>query len=338
MGGGVVEFPFALAFTAGLVATLNPCGFAMLPAYLSYFLGLDEDVEVAAGASARHALRVGAVVSAGFLLVFGAAGILLTLGVRAVVDALPWLAMVVGVGVVGLGITLLAGREVRVRLPRTDRSPHGRGSAGVFWFGVSYAIASLSCTLPIFLVVVAGTIPQLGLLAGIATFLVYGLGMSTLLVFVTLSVALGKRTLLTRLRRASAYVGRASGAILVLAGSYLVVFWTTTLTGDGSSAPAAVRWMEQLSSRATNAVAGAPGVVTAVALAALAGAGLLVLVATHRQRSRTAPVGVGAAATPHHPATSTLPLAELAPSDPAPSDPAPSAPSPADATSSEPRS
>ena len=30
------------AFTAGLVATINPCGFAMLPAYLSYFLGTEE--------------------------------------------------------------------------------------------------------------------------------------------------------------------------------------------------------------------------------------------------------------------------------------------------------
>ena len=32
----------ALAFSAGMVATVNPCGFALLPAYLSYFLGLEE--------------------------------------------------------------------------------------------------------------------------------------------------------------------------------------------------------------------------------------------------------------------------------------------------------
>ena len=31
----------ALAFSAGMIATVNPCGFAMLPAYLSYFLGLE---------------------------------------------------------------------------------------------------------------------------------------------------------------------------------------------------------------------------------------------------------------------------------------------------------
>ena len=32
----------ALAFSAGMVATVNPCGFALLPAYLSYFLGLED--------------------------------------------------------------------------------------------------------------------------------------------------------------------------------------------------------------------------------------------------------------------------------------------------------
>ena len=93
-----MELPFAFAFTAGLVATLNPCGFAMLPAYLSYFMGLD-DGEAGSGSPALRAVQVGAVVSAGFLLVFGLAGILITLGVRAVVDALPWIAMLVGLGV-----------------------------------------------------------------------------------------------------------------------------------------------------------------------------------------------------------------------------------------------
>ena len=298
-----MELPFAFAFTAGLVATLNPCGFAMLPAYLSFFLGLDEHADADAGASALRAVRVGVVVSAGFLLVFGVAGILLTLGVRAVVDALPWIAMVVGVGVVGLGVALLSGWELRVRLPKADRAPDDRGHASVFWFGVSYAVASLSCTLPVFLVVVAGTIPQLGLLAGIATFLVYGLGMATLLLLVTLAVALGKRALLTRLRRASQHVSRSAGAVLVLAGGYIVFFWVTTLTGDVTAQPAAVRWMEQLSSRATNAVADAPGAVAATAIAVLLAVGTLVAVTARRARARQratppAPAGQGATSTP----------------------------------------
>jgi len=284
-----MDIPIAFAFTAGLVATLNPCGFAMLPAYLSYLLGMeDRDGDTPPwGSQALRALRVGATVSAGFLAVFGLAGLLITLGVRAVVDALPWIAMVVGVGVIGLGIAMLTGRELTFRLPKASTAPRGRGSGGVFWFGVSYAVASLSCTLPVFLVVVAGTIPQLGLVAGVATFLVYGLGMSALLLLITLSLAFGERALITRLRYASQYVNRIAGGILVLAGAYIVFFWVTSLASDGGSQPAAVQWVEQLSSRATNLVAGAPGLVALIAAIAVVAALASVLITTRRRRTRT---------------------------------------------------
>ena len=43
----VFSGPFALALTAGMAATVNPCGFALLPAYLSAFVGLDDGDEVA---------------------------------------------------------------------------------------------------------------------------------------------------------------------------------------------------------------------------------------------------------------------------------------------------
>lgn len=274
-----MEIPFALAFTAGLVATVNPCGFAMLPAYLSFFIG-GNDAEGAAreattAASLGRGLVVGAVVSAGFLAVFGVAGVLLTAGVQATVRALPWAAMVVGVGVIGLGLAMLAGRELRVSLPKVGRGGDRRSLGGVFLFGISYAIASLSCTLPVFLVVVAGTIPQLGFVSGVITFVVYGLGMSALLVVVTLALALGKQAVVTWLRRASQHVNRVAGGILVVAGAYIVLFWVSTLAGDGTSQLAPVVWVEQLSSSATNWIsrwATALGVVAAVAVAAAAGA------------------------------------------------------------------
>ncbi len=249
-----MELPFTLAFTAGLVATINPCGFAMLPAYLSYFLGLDEGPDGAAAGLIGRGLVVGAVVSAGFLTVFGLAGVLLTAGVRAAVEVLPWAAMAVGIGVAVLGVALLRGHELRVTLPTVGGAPRGRGLRGVYLFGVSYAVASLSCTLPVFLVVVAGTIPQLGFLAGVATFLVYGLGMSTLLLLVTLAVATGKRAFLGRLRRSSQHVNRIAGGVLIVAGAYIVVFWIATVAGDGTSQLAAVTAVERLSSRVTNGV------------------------------------------------------------------------------------
>jgi cytochrome c-type biogenesis protein len=275
-----MEIPFALAFTAGLVATVNPCGFAMLPAYLAYFMGL-EGADGTPRAVGRG-LLVGTVVSTGFLTVFGVAGVLITLGVRAVVGALPWAAMIVGVGITGLGIAMLGGFELRARLPQLSSTGAGTGLRGVYVFGLSYAVASLSCTLPIFLVVVAGTIPQLGFVAGVLTFLVYGLGMSMLLVVVTLALALGRRAMVSRLRRSSRHVNRITGGILVAAGAYIVWFWTTTLASGGLEQSGAVVTVERASSVVTNLLGDASGPVAVALTAVIATAVLYVRVWARR--------------------------------------------------------
>ncbi|MEX2487511.1 MAG: cytochrome c biogenesis protein CcdA [Nitriliruptoraceae bacterium] len=257
-----MDLPLAFAFTAGLVATLNPCGFAMLPAYLGYFLGLDEAGEAPAAVRAAHALRVGSVVSLGFLAVFGIAGLLIATGVRVVIDALPWIALIVGAALVVVGTRVALGHPLRLRLPTAGSGPARDDLGGMIGFGVSYAVASLSCTLPVFLVVVAGSIPRLGIVGGLVTFLVYGAGMAVLLLAVTVAIAFGKQALIGHLRRASAHVGRVAGGILALAGIYIVVFWVTTLRTSGASQLAIVRGVEGLSSRAVNAVSAHVGAVS----------------------------------------------------------------------------
>src|SRR3546814_16901401 len=70
----MIDAPLAIAFASGMLATVNPCGFAMLPAYLGFFLGQeggDRDVR----ASVSRSLGVGLSVSAGFLLVFSFVGL-----------------------------------------------------------------------------------------------------------------------------------------------------------------------------------------------------------------------------------------------------------------------
>ena len=249
----MIEAPFALAFGAGLVATLNPCGFAMLPAYLSYFMGTGRDEGLSRSASLRRALIVGGVMSAAFLLVFGVTGLAITLGFRAVIDWIPWIALVVGVLVASLGVAMLFGYELTLGLPKAKQAGSGTGLRSVFGFGISYGLASLSCTLPVFLSVVATQLTASSLASGVATFIVYGLGMSMMLVGVTVVMALGKQTIVTRLRSSARYINRISGAVLVLAGGYIVWFWGTTLaSGAGAlNDSGAFRFFETLSQRAT---------------------------------------------------------------------------------------
>jgi cytochrome c biogenesis protein CcdA len=246
----------ALAFAAGMVATLNPCGFAMLPAYLSYFMGL-QDEDQSTGGAVRSGFAVGLVVSLGFFVVFAIAGSAITLGFRTVTTWIPWIALAVGFGVVGLGIAMLAGYQMTVSLPKASRAGSGKGWGRVFMFGVSYAIASLSCTLPVFLSVVATQLTQQSLLGGIAVFMAYALGMSLVLVALTVFMALGKATLVDRLRGSVRYVNRLSGAILVIAGLFIIWFWGTAILSGATAlgtAPA-FRFVENLSQLGLNFVA-----------------------------------------------------------------------------------
>jgi cytochrome c biogenesis protein CcdA len=226
--------PLALAFGAGLVATINPCGFAMLPAYLSYLMGLGDGGRSRAGA-VRSAFVIGGLVSLGFVIVFGLAGLVIILGFRAFTTWIPWIALGVGVIVAVLGMAMMIGYEPTITLPTAGRATTRKGYAPVVGFGLSYGIASLSCTLPVFLVAVAGQLTQRSVLAGIAVFGAYVAGKAFMLLALTNMLALGKHSIVTRLRASARYLSRISGSILVLAGAFIVWFWATEI-GSGATA------------------------------------------------------------------------------------------------------
>jgi cytochrome c-type biogenesis protein len=217
----VIDAPLAAAFTAGMVATVNPCGFAMLPAYLGYFLGIDQGDDGASSASVSRALLVGTVVSAGFLLLFAVAGALVSWTSVAVGEFSPWLTVIIGIALLVMGGAFLAGWEPALSLPRLDKGGRTRGLWSMFVFGISYAVASLSCTIGPFTAVVATTFSRSSVAAGVLTFVAYGLGMALLLMVLTVSLALARQGVLSKLRTALPYFTRVAGGIMVIAGAYL---------------------------------------------------------------------------------------------------------------------
>ena len=259
----------ATAFAAGLVATVNPCGFAMLPAYLSYFIGSNTGVSRAG--AVRRALVVSGLMSVGFLAVFGITGLLLSLGVQAIVDYVPWLAVVVGVGLVVLGVRSIRGSYLTVQFGsgRVDRT-------SVLRFGVSYAVASLSCTLPIFLSLIAGTFARATVVEGVFAFVAYSLGMSLVITSITVMLAFGQDRLVRFIRSSAQYMNKISGVVLIGAGLFIVWYWVTVLS-SGSVALGAnpiVRWIDTLSASITTFVADQPITVAGVLVAAVVTAGL----------------------------------------------------------------
>lgn len=242
----MIDAPFAYAFTAGLVAAVNPCGFPMLPAYLSYFIGLDDD-GTERGARVLRAIASAGAVSLGFLAVFSALGIPINAGMTAIYEVMPWLTIVIGTLLGALGIAMLAGWKPIVALPRLDRGGGSRRFGSMVLFGVSYAIASLGCTLPVFLIVVAGTTERVNPLSGALAFVTYCFGMTVVLMTVSVALALARDGLVSRVRELVRFVDRVSGVLLVAVGVYLVWYGIYAADPANGAASTPLAWVEQWS-------------------------------------------------------------------------------------------
>ena len=135
----------ALAFTAGMLAPVNPCGFALLPAWITRTLG--DTATHAFPVRMTRALRAGTALTIGFAGTLTAAGLAVSAGARAVITAAPRLGLGVGAALAVLGLIMLTGRGFGLRLPgRAQRAVSGSMStAGMVAAGVGYAAASLSC-------------------------------------------------------------------------------------------------------------------------------------------------------------------------------------------------
>lgn len=230
-----------IAFAAGLVATVNPCGFAMLPAYLSYFLGLEED-GAPAGSTAGAVLRavgVGMAVTGGFLTVFAVMGVLWGSVSSWLAELLPWVTLGIGVAIAGLGVAMLRGFEPTLNLPKPGRGATSRQAASMYLFGVSYAVASLSCTIGIFTSVVSASMPGHDIVDTATLFVIYGLGMGATLTVLTLAVALARQGVVRAMRHAVPHVNRVAGVLLVLAGAYLTYYgwWELQVLGGDLDPP-----------------------------------------------------------------------------------------------------
>nr|MDP9020986.1 cytochrome c biogenesis CcdA family protein [Actinomycetota bacterium] len=295
-----LTYALTYAFTAGLVATVNPCGFPMLPAYLSYFIGLD-DADADPRSRVPRALGAAGAVSLGFLAVFSILGIPINAGLSSVYRAMPWLTLVVGTALVALGVAILSGRRPRFALPRLDRGGTSRRFGSMFVFGASYAIASLSCTLPIFLSVVANTAERDNAVSGALAFVAYAAGMGVVLTVLTLALALARESMVRRLRRALRYADRVAGVLLVAVGAYLLYYGVHAMDPANSAAISPVGLVEDWSAAATGWLSqGGAGLGAVLALLGVVMAAAALLAAKGRRRQPPAASGHGSPAPESH--------------------------------------
>jgi cytochrome c biogenesis protein CcdA len=222
--------PLGYAFAVGMLAAVNPCGFALLPTYLGLYLESATLERRTWSAQLARALLVSFVMTGSFVALFGGAGLVLGAVGEELGGLLPWLSIGVGVLLVLTGGRLLAGGTVTAapaeRLADALGGTAGRaGLLGYAAYGLAFALSSLGCTLPLFLAVVGAGFARGGLIDGVEELLLYALGMGFVVSSLTVLVALLGRGVLRRARGAGRVLQPLSALLLLATGGYIVYYW-----------------------------------------------------------------------------------------------------------------
>lgn len=223
----VRALPVSFAFGAGMVATVNPCGFVMLPSFVAFYLAGEGQAGTSSAHRSWRAAQLGVLVAVAFILTFAAMGMVLTLFGRQLMAWTYWAGLGVGLLIVALGVVqLVTGRALFADLTSGIRVQRRRSVSGVLAFGLAYAVASLGCTLPIFMLVVGSVFTGDGDYASsVWRFVEYGAGMGVVLGLVALAVALTSGWLMRVAWAVMPVVTRLANVALVFAGGYLLWYY-----------------------------------------------------------------------------------------------------------------
>jgi cytochrome c-type biogenesis protein len=216
----------SLSFIRGLVAAVNPCGFILLPTYLMFFLGLEGARPGTQRATMRRALLVSASLSAGFLLVFLIAGLISYNFTTWINQNSKYATVVIGAALLVLGVAMLFGYKLPFMTPsiRTGDTPE-RTVRAMFVFGIAYAVASIGCTIGLFIATVFNASARDGIVAGVGNIVAYGAGMALLVSALTIALAFANTGLLKFLRSGLRYVDRIAAAFVIVSGVYLLWYF-----------------------------------------------------------------------------------------------------------------
>ena len=229
----IVGITGLFAFSAGVVSAVNPCGFAMLPAYLGLYMSTSiyEKDSTHYGKMILKGLFIGCCVGLGVLSLFLFVGLITGFALNFIRSIMEWVGLLLGVGLITIGIWLMNGgrlyTSLTARIGQSIGNPTQISLKGFFLFGVSYGVASLSCTLPIFLSVVGINLNGSSIYDSMMQFALYGAGMGSMILFVTLSMAILKGVMIRYIKLALPYVERIGFFLVVLSGMYIVFYWMT---------------------------------------------------------------------------------------------------------------
>jgi cytochrome c-type biogenesis protein len=209
------------AFSAGIVAFFSPCNYPMLPSFISYYLGRDNEDNIIGKNSMMKGLGVGTITTFGFFTVFGLVGLVISfVGNETIGMYYGAFSIIVGLILIILGFLMLTKQNLSLALP--IKAPMKTGFLSFYLFGIAYAVASLACVFPVFIMLVFGTLSTQGFIQSFLIFILYTIGMAIPMISVAVAISSSKDIFLNRLNHIIPYVKKISAIILIFAGIYLV--------------------------------------------------------------------------------------------------------------------
>ncbi|WP_299429488.1 cytochrome c biogenesis protein CcdA [uncultured Meiothermus sp.] len=223
---------FAYAFGVGVLAFFTPCSYAMLSAYVAHYFSQARRQESAWQESGIEGIKLGLAMSAGFFTVFAGLGLIIMLAGRVLSAYLSIFAPQIETGIalllMGLGLTMLIKKGFTPGLPvdritarlRGGKRPSERSLHHYYLYGISYAVGSLGCGLPLFLSVTLTAFTTYWL-SGLANFFAYAGGMTLMMLTFSLSLVFANELIRRYFQKAVRYLQPVSGLALVVLGGYL---------------------------------------------------------------------------------------------------------------------
>jgi cytochrome c biogenesis protein CcdA len=211
----------ALIFSAGVFATFNPCGFAMLPAYLTMLIS-SAPQEMSPIKIALRALQSAALMALGVISIFAIFGTLIFPISTSIQAYLPIITISIGAILIYLGIASLAGKAPVLRKLWSPNVAPSSNVKSLYLYGVTFALGSISCTIGPLLAATSSSL-NLGFVKTLRAYLFYALGISATITVIAL-LALYSQAALLRVKRSLRTIELVSSIFLTLVGIYLIIF------------------------------------------------------------------------------------------------------------------
>ena len=218
----MAEYPLLLLIFGGGVATLlSPCGYALIPAYITYNIG--------DGNRVKQALIRSFITSVGVILIYTMLALMISFLREAVREFIPHLSLLSALVVISLGFIKL----FEISLPTISLISRSVGLGGrtgsilpFFIFGLGYGLGASGCNLPIFLVVLFYAF--LGSFGNpVMILLTYALGVIAPLIAVGVIASITGFSMMRKLSPYTYYIHKIAGIVMVIAGVYLIYYYFT---------------------------------------------------------------------------------------------------------------